>query len=73
MKAEVSMETGPVEKGSIMGCGVGGAYVTNSTYSLLHRNPTLIALCVAMERKTLSKNVRVCVLIFFPGEQNSLS
>lgn len=54
-----------------MGCGVGGAYATNSAYSLLHRNSTLIALGVAMETKTLSKNAGVCVcacvgFIFFP-------
>lgn len=53
------MATGPVEKESIMGCGVGGAYATNFAYSLLHRNPILIALCVAMETKTLSKNAVV--------------
>lgn len=52
-----------------MGCGVGGAYVTNSAYSLLH---TLIALCVSMETKTLSKNVSMCVcvcVLFFPPEE----
>lgn len=38
--------------------------MTNSAHSLLHRNPTLIALGVAMETETLSKNAGVCLCVY---------
>ena len=38
--------------------------MTNSAHSLLHRNPTLIALGVAMETETLSKNASVCLCVY---------
>lgn len=61
------METGPVEKERLIGRGMGGAYVTNSAYLFLHRNPTLIALLVAVGGKKSFHNCAcVCVFYTFP-------
>lgn len=62
MEDVVSMETRPVEKERIIGRGMGGAYVNNSAYFFLHRNPTLIALHVAMGEK---RSFHKCVCVYF--------